>query len=224
MSAGEETCWTLIREAASGEDRSAGDFVARYRPVVEAYLRVRWREGSCAGYVEDAAQEVFLECFKQGGALERSSQEPPTSFRAFLRGVVRNVALRWETWREHRVERRTDSVIARQPADDESVATAFDRAWALTILREAVALQRERAAGDADGERLVELLHLRFHEGLPIREIAKRWDVSADSLHREYPRARREFEAALKEAIRFHHPHRADRPEAEFRRLLDHLG
>jgi hypothetical protein len=38
--------------------------------------------------------------------------------------------------------------------------------------------------------RRVELLTLRFHEAMPIREIARLWGVDAASLHHEYAQAR----------------------------------
>jgi len=46
------------------------------------------------------------------------------------------------------------------------------------------------------------LLELRFGDGLPIREIAARWETDAAALHREYAKARREFEDALRDVIR----------------------
>jgi RNA polymerase sigma-70 factor (ECF subfamily) len=52
----------------------------------------------------------------------------------------------------------------------------------------------------------VQLLRLRFHDGLPIRDIAERWGVNASKLHHEYATARNEFRAALREVVAFHHP------------------
>jgi RNA polymerase sigma-70 factor (ECF subfamily) len=50
------------------------------------------------------------------------------------------------------------------------------------------------------------LLRLRFHEGLPIREIARRWGADAAELHHQYARARKEFLAALREVVAAHQP------------------
>ena len=47
-------------------------------------------------------------------------------------------------------------------------------------------------------QRRVQLLQLRFEENLPIRDIAKRWNVEAKELHREYAKAGREFKAMLR--------------------------
>ena len=69
----------------------------------------------------------------------------------------------------------------------------------------------------------VELLRLRFHEGLPIREIARRWGTAAEVLHHEYARARQEFEAALREVVAFHHPGSPEEVEQECSNLLARL-
>ena len=42
--------------------------------------------------LDDVVQEVFLACFKEDGPLSRADPERPGGFRAYLYGVVRNVA------------------------------------------------------------------------------------------------------------------------------------
>ena len=70
----------------------------------------------------------------------------------------------------------------------------------------------------------MDLLALRFREGLPIREIAVRWDVDAARLHHEYARARREFHEALVDVVGFHQPGSPAQIEAECERLLDYFS
>jgi RNA polymerase sigma-70 factor (ECF subfamily) len=72
--------------------------------------------------------------------------------------------------------------------------------------------------------RRVELLRLRFHEGLPIREIARRWRDDPATLHREYARAREEFKEALIGVMAFHHPGSPAQAERECAELLALLG
>jgi DNA-directed RNA polymerase specialized sigma24 family protein len=74
MSTPESICWTVIR-----------------------YLAARWRGSHLRPDLDDAVQEVFVECFRQGGALEAAGDGRVPSFRAFLCGVVRNVAHRFES-------------------------------------------------------------------------------------------------------------------------------
>jgi hypothetical protein len=65
----------------------------------------------------------------------------------------------------------------------------------------------------------VELLRLRFHDGLPIREIARLWQADPAKLHHEYATARQEFLAALRDVVAFHHPG----PSAEIDRVCADL-
>jgi len=64
----------------------------------------------------------------------------------------------------------------------------------------------------------------RFHEGLPIRQIAARWQADAAVLHHEYAKARREFKDALMEVVAFHSPGPPAALEKECAELLELLG
>jgi RNA polymerase sigma-70 factor (ECF subfamily) len=209
MSSPDLTCWTVIREAALGDPRARDVFARRYEPVVRAYLAARWRSSDHIRVLDDAVQEVFVECFQRGGALERLEPNRPGGFRAFLYGVVRIVALRAESARGRGREQAVpDGYDPRQvPADDTRLSRAFDRAWARALMAEAaerLADDAERAGEAARGR--VELLRLRFYDGLPIREIARRRGCDPDAVHPEYARARREFQAALAAVVAFHQP------------------
>lgn len=175
-----DTCWTLIRSAAEGEASAREDFARRYRSVVLAYLVGRWRGGPHADDVEDATQEVFLRCYQPGGPLARAESEREGGFQAYLFGVTRNVARSFEARRAQRRSRDTTTppVLDEFPGNDERFTVIFDRAFAHQLMREARELLARRAAEDPDARRRVELLRLRFEEGLPIRDIAARWEVS----------------------------------------------
>jgi RNA polymerase sigma-70 factor (ECF subfamily) len=207
MASPESTCWTVIHAAAAGSAGDREEFARRYLSVVRAYLADRWRAAPHLRDLEDAVQEVFVECFKPAGALDRADHG--RGFRPFLYGVVRHVALRMETDRGRRRVGQTpgEMDLDAVPASEASLSRTFDQAWARALLREAADRmeQRARPAGEAAGRR-VELLRLRFHEGLPIRAIAARWQIDPAVLHHEYARARTEFKAALLEVVAFHHP------------------
>ena len=96
VSGTDETCWTMIRAAADGDATARARFSRIYREPVLGYLRARWRSPALLQELDDALQEVLLECLKDGGALERADPDRPGGFAAFLRGVVRNVARRIE--------------------------------------------------------------------------------------------------------------------------------
>jgi RNA polymerase sigma-70 factor (ECF subfamily) len=225
MTPPESTCWTVIQAAAAGSTPDRQEFARRYRPVVRAYLSSRWRSSPCLQDLDDAVREVFVECFKPNGVLDRA--EPGRDFRPFLYGVVRHVALRAEAGRRRQREGQLPAGVEldRMADDEESLSRTFDRAWARALLREAAARmeQQARAAGTAAGRR-VELLRLRFHEGLPIRAIAERWQTDPAGLHHEYARARQEFKAALAEVVAFHQPGSGPEIEAACANLLALLG
>lgn len=223
---GESTCWTVIQAAAAGSAGDREEFARRYDPIVRAYLASRWRSSPCRHDLDDAVQEVFLECFKQGGVLERADPGRGTGFRPFLYGVVRHVALRFEAQRGRQPEQQppSDSDLEGVAEAETSLSCLFDRAWAREVLREAARVQEEQAQRTGLAAcRRVELLRLRFHEGLPIREIARRWDMAAEVLHHEYARARQEFLAALRQVVAFHHPGPPADVEQECANLVDYL-
>jgi len=218
----ESTRWTHIRGAAKGVPEDQAVFARRYGPVIRAYLGARWRGSALAGEVEDAAQEVFVDCFRQDGALTRVEPGGKGGFRAFLYGVVRHVALRFEQKRARSREVDAGSIFE-PPADENPPSRAFDRAWARAIMLLAKEIQAESARRDGEEAlQRVELLRLRFHEGRPMREIAAEWGMDGRKLQYEFQKARREFEAALHEAVRRHQPDAVAADEAA--RLLELLG
>jgi len=150
--------------------------------VIRSYLGSRWRGSPLLAEVDDATQEVFLACFSEGGALSRVEEDGPGRFRSYLFGVTRNIARRAE---ERGQRRREQSLESDQVAGDRSLSDAFDRAWARELIHRAARLHRTRAT-DERARKRVELLELRFGDGLPIREIAARWETDAAALHRDY--------------------------------------
>ena len=73
------------------------------------------------------------------------------------------------------------------------------------------------------GPERVELLRLRFHEEMPIREIAQLWGLDAPSLHHEYARARQEFRSALRDVVALHDPGSPEDVDRECAQLLSLL-
>jgi RNA polymerase sigma-70 factor (ECF subfamily) len=204
LSLAETTCWTIVRGAAAGDGEDRTLFARRYEGVIRSYLAARWRSSPRREDLDDAVQDVFAECFRRGGVLDRADEDRQGGFRAFLFGVARNVALRIESRRG-----RDFAPIDPDELADPGTAPsrAFDRAWAVALLREAASKQEELArATGPEALRRVELLRLRFHDGLPIRAIAERWGTDPSLLHRDYARARREFHDALRLIVAFHQP------------------
>ena len=204
MSESNLTCWTMVEGAARGDAGARAWFAGEYGPLIERYLAARWTGTRRLQEIGDASQEVFLECYRDGGVLARADRDRGASFRAFLFGAVRNVARRFEA-RAPREAREESLGLAgsENASDDASLSVVFDRAWARKVMAEAAREQRETARGIADaggGEealRRVELLRLRFEDDLPIRTIAAQWGEEPAQLHRQYAVAREEFRRAL---------------------------
>jgi RNA polymerase sigma-70 factor (ECF subfamily) len=226
MGAQDSTCWTLIRDAAEGDEAARAEFAARYAPAVRAYLAARWRGSRLIRELDDTVQDVFVECLRAGGVLGRARADQPGGFRAFLYGAVRNVARRAEALRAKQFAREPMNAIDLEgiPGREEALSRVYDRAWAKAVVREAAVRQSVIASrcGEA-AVRRVELLRLRFHEGMPIREIARLWGLGAASLHHEYARARREFQSALRDVVAFYHPGTPEDIERECTQLLSLL-
>src|SRR4029077_19569776 len=129
MSTPESTCWTLIRGAAAGRPADREELARRYLGVVRPYPGARWRGSDLRSDLDDAVQEVFVECFRQGGALEAVGAGRVPHFRAFLYGVVRNVARRFES-RPVRAAGPLPEIVA----DDETQSQLFDRTWAQAVM------------------------------------------------------------------------------------------
>ena len=221
------TCWTLIEGAAAGESAARAEFTGRYLPVVRAYLHARWKNRLSGDDLEDAVQEVFVECLREGGVLEHAATGRRQGFRAFLFGVVRNVALRVEAVRARRLDApRSEAFQAEAvPLEEESLSRVFDRAWAESILREAAEQQAVLAHdGGPECVKRVELLRLVFQEGHSVADVARQWSVEADFLHHEYARARAEYLRALKDVVAFHHPDSPEDVQRECRELVSLFG
>jgi RNA polymerase sigma-70 factor (ECF subfamily) len=219
MSTAPSTCWTVIRAAAGGSGPDRDELARRYLVPVRTYLGARWRGSALLQELDDAVQEVFAECFRPHGPVAAAAGGAVPSFRPFLYGVARNVARRFEARRGPALP------LVDVEAEEESRSHLFDRTWAQGVMAEAGLRQRARAeATSPEAVRRVELLRLRFEEGLPIRTIAERWGDDAARLHHEYALARKEFKAALLEVVAFHLPGTPAEVEGEAQALLRALG
>lgn len=213
----------MVRDAARGDENARGMFASAYLGVVRAYLGARWRGGRLVERLDDAVQDVFLECFRDAGALKRLDDARSSSFRTFLYGVVRNVGRRYEERAGLGREVNPPSGFDVDAGQD-SLALVFDRSWAQAVLDRAGERQRAWAERDGDeGRRRLELLHLRFVKGLPVRDIAAQWKSDAAVLHEELRKARKEFKAALREEVRFHLRGPGDAVDRECLHLLSLL-
>jgi RNA polymerase sigma-70 factor (ECF subfamily) len=218
----DDTRWSVVARAAAGDRDARAQFAHDYLPAVRSFLDARWQKSVLASSVDDAVQEVFLECVRDGGVLLRA--DPARGdFRGLLFGVACNVARRFEERAQKHRNRSlpTDSALADLPAREPSLSVLFDREWAMIMVRLARDLMGERAAkGSAAARARWELLRLRFAEGQPIRAIAAQWQVDPDALHQAYAKAREEFRSCLRAVVAAHAVRQEEDLEAEVARIL----
>lgn len=105
-----DTCWTVLRAASTGDAGAKSTFARSYAEPIRAYLGHRWRYSLWEAEIDDAVQDVFVECMKPGGALDHVDQAQG-DFRALLYGIVRNVARRFEERAAIHRERRVTELL-----------------------------------------------------------------------------------------------------------------
>lgn len=220
MTSGETTSWNLVQQAAAGVPLGRDRFAQVYTEPIRAYLGNRWRGQCFDRELDDAVQDVFLECFRPGGMLARLDADKCSSFRAYLFGVVRNIALRWEQRmaRQHRRQPEAKDLDALTDGGD-SLSRHFDRAWAHNLLRVAIQTMAAEAQQSPEAVRGLEILRLRFQDGVPIRDIARATGEDATLLHRQFARAKRDFERVLRNLL----APRPDAPQEELDQEIDFL-
>lgn len=223
------TSWTILRDAASGDHEARAAFVRRYMPAVRAYLNSRWGGTVLFGYVDDTAQEVFVQFLRPGNLLDDGLKRLDSfvSFRAYLRGLVRNVARMTERREYRRLEVQSPS----SPFDPDALeagetrcSVAFDRAWAKGVIAETIVVVSGREPGaDPDVQRRYELVRLRFRDGLSVQEIADREGTSRFVIYRELEKAGQEFRDAMTEVLRKQAAGSDADIESQRRRILEML-
>lgn len=209
MSRSHLTRWSLVLGAARGENERREDFARQYANVIASYFAARWRLPIDHERVGDATQDVFVQCFKDGGALERVEPDRPGGFRAYLFGVASNVSLMMERrFARLRKSERGESVVdlAHVEQDAATLSQTFDRAWAAMIAREARRLLAERAMDDERAAERFRCLEMQYSGGLPPRTIAARLGIPATQVYERLREARIAFRAALLEVLREQSP------------------
>lgn len=221
MAEPETTSWGLVSAAALGSAQARAEFARRYGPLIRAQLEQRWPRQPLRQEIDEAIQEVFVECLKPGGVLARADRSVPAGFRRWLGAVVRNVALRTETRRARHRYRAGQEPLTDHAAADTNIAHRLDREWARAVARDAAEEQERRAASvGAKALLRVKLLRLHFEEGMAIPEIAALWGLTPAHLHHQYAKARQDFLRALLAVLRHRFP---DAPQEEIEVLARQL-
>lgn len=205
------TRWSLILEAASGNDPGAraalGDLCAAYWDPIHDHVR---RRGVPAEEARDVTQAYFAALIDKEFLRDLSPEAG--RFRAFLFVSVRNFLSHWrEAARAAkrgggRVEVSLDGLAERgssDPAGPDSVEREFDRRWARTVVeRTLAALAGEFEKDGADGRFAMLRPHL-LGDG-PVAayaEIAERLGVTEGAVKSMVRRLRKRFGVLLRAEV-----------------------
>ena len=151
--------------------------------------------------------DVFVECFKEGGVLERVERGLEGGFRAYLYGVVRNVARMAERrWTQQQRGLGPISDLDVFEGDEATLSEVFDRAWARSLVGEARQLMQDRSASSSVTARRFRALQMRFDEGLPPWRIAEVMELRVETVYELLREGRSEFRATLMGLVADHHP------------------
>jgi RNA polymerase sigma factor (sigma-70 family) len=199
MNAQGERLWDLAHSAAAGDAAAQAEFAYQIQPVLRRWLRRHWSHSPMRAFAEDAMQETLLECLRPGGALGRAAPGKGKGLFAFLRGIARHVADRFERAEARRAAR------LQHGADLASVATRerdpgerVDRRWARSQVRQAAELLAREEGADGP---LVAFLRLYFVDGLPVRAVAARWGARRERVHELRRRACARFRKCLERVV-----------------------
>ena len=195
--------WSLIRRCAAGDRDARTAFWHRYAGDVRSWLSRHWALTPYRSCVDDALQDVFVECFRPDGALARVDPARAVhGFPAFLHGVVRHVALRVERdrAREHG-HRRQFAVRAEGRDARDQPPELLERTVAREHVLAALAcLDREdRERGTPRSLRT--FLREHFEEGLPVRLIARAHAEPPELVHERRRRACRRLRECLRRVV-----------------------
>lgn len=210
----ESTCWSVVLRAAGGDPLMRQEFCQRYEPVIRAYVASRWRLPRDHDDVSDAAQEVFVQCLREGGALGRVDPNQPGGLRAYLYGITSRTAAQIERqrarWRRDGSERPFDQ--ERVEANEATLSQAFDRAWAAMLAQ--VALREQRRAAETGDDRVRLRLHCLeqriLHSRWP-REIAATIGLTPQRVSELLREGMGDFRAALLGVMADYHPDETER-------------
>jgi RNA polymerase sigma-70 factor, ECF subfamily len=166
----------LVERARRGDEIAMADLVRLAAPTALAAAR---RVTGDAALAEDASQEAFLRAFR---ALDR--YRPQSNFRAWIRTISIRCAI--DLVRRRRPE---SPLPDRQPAPGSEEARHEDVDMLRAALAELSPLDRE-------------IMLAREVEGVPDRELARRFEITVTAVRVRMHRARKKIRARFEEEPR----------------------
>lgn len=204
------TRWSLIARLPD-QPQQAAALIGLYADAVGEYLR-RKLMGERSERVDDVIQDVLLDLMRKPELLGRAAPGSGSRFRYYLMNLAWLAALnalRHERRRDHAsidaaaegetpmIDRVPGSGL---PAPDQRAA--MDRAWALSVLQQALDdLQRWAGDGTLEPEAYA-VLKANLIDGKVLRDVAVELDIPLTSCHRRLAKARMLLQQAIVERLR----------------------
>ena len=192
------TSRTLLRDIGADADSPRwAEFVARYRPVLEAFLAAKFP--SLAGEADDLLQETFLAVVRVLPSYRYVPGEKG-AFRNYLAGILRNKALmrlRSRAAEVGRARRAAEDAAARPCGGGTAAADPDDAAWREAAFEIAL---RQLLADDAIQERTKQVFVRVAVKGEAPADVARDFGISrnaADQMRSRMVRRLRELVSAL---------------------------
>ena len=195
------TSWVLVGLAGTDEDLAQREFALRYEKFVRRILAKRWLGTVFRTYFDDAIQEVFVECFKPNGVIEKANAQNGNSFRTYLFQVASHVAARFE-----RTHQRQQSIASTNDDHLDDLSSQAMSAYDLVTREEVADLVREALHRmthhyNPEVRKRGQLLDRHTCQGEKIIAIADGNPDLAEQLHRDHTKAKREWKSFLVEVV-----------------------
>jgi DNA-directed RNA polymerase specialized sigma24 family protein len=177
MSLEQVSSWALVGLVGEDHREARREFAFRYDKFVRRVLAKRWLGTAYRNHFDDAVQDVFVECFKPGGVLEKADRTRGGAFRSLLFRVTCHVAARFER-AHHRDSRIEANDFADTSGQDNDAYRQLTREEVGEVVRGAIRRMQQKIIHLAAGDTQV-----------------------AGTLHRQHSKAKLEFQSFLGEVV-----------------------
>ena len=198
------TSWTLILKASSGESGELAEFCRRYWHPLYAFAR---RSGKSAEDAQDLSQGFFAYLLEKD-VLQKADAEKGR-FRNFLLTLFKRYML--NEWQKGQAQKRggdqvkvdyENAEFTLEDVKELSPDQAYERAWALTIVDQAMSELEEKFLSRGDLEKW-ELMKpfLDGESRMTLKEGGEKLGVSENAFTVAVHRLRRDFSKILRKSV-----------------------
>lgn len=202
------TRWSLIAKLPN-RPQDVATLIALYAEAIGTYLHAKLPEER-GDRLEDVIQEVLLELLGKPEVLARAQPGSGSRFRYFIMHLAWQAALNHLRYQRRRDHRSLDALPedGGAPPSAQTQGTppdqhgAMDRAWAISVVRQALDdAEAAAAAGRLDRESL-RVLTANLIEGRGLREVAAETGLSLATCSRRLAQGRQFLQRAMVDRLR----------------------